>query len=94
MAATWTPGRRAPTSCWARVLRGYLLIDRERVQLDGRPALRRLAHHERDENGAITMEQWTLVADQQGLTLTASAGTLEYDALAPTFGAIAAGFRP
>lgn len=78
----------------AGALRGYLLIDLERVEVDGRPALRRLAHHEREESGAVTMEQWAVVANGLGLTLTASAGTLEYDALAPTFAAIAAGLRP
>jgi hypothetical protein len=77
-----------------RALRGYLLLDRERQHVDGRIVLRRLAHHSREESGAITMEQWTTIHDGMGFTLTASAGTLEYDALAETFAGIAAGFRP
>jgi hypothetical protein len=77
-----------------RALNGYLLIDRERLHQDGRPVVRRLAHHARPESGAITMEQWTTVHDGRGFTLTASAGTLEYDALADTIAAVAAGFRP
>lgn len=77
-----------------RALHGYLLLDRERLDRDGRAVVRRLAHHARDESGAITMEQWATVHAGRGFTLTASAGTLEYDALADTFAGIAAGFRP
>jgi hypothetical protein len=75
-------------------LHGYLLLDRERLHLNGRAVIRRLAHHAREETGAITMEQWTTVRDGRGYTLTASAGTLEYDALADAFAGIAQGFQP
>lgn len=75
-------------------LRGYLLLDRERLELDGRAVVRRLAHHARPDTVSITMEQWTVVDDGRGFTLTASAGTLEYDGLAEVFGGIAEGFRP
>lgn len=77
-----------------RALHGYLLLDRERLHVHGRVVIRRLAHHAREETGAITMEQWTTVHDGRGFTLTASAGTLEYDALADAFVGIADGFRP
>jgi hypothetical protein len=77
-----------------QALHGYLLLDRERLELDGRAVIRRLAHHAREETGAITMEQWATVHDGMGFTLTASAGTLEYDALADTFAGMAEGFHP
>ena len=77
-----------------RALDGYLLLDRERLRLRGHDVVRRLAHHARADTGSITMEQWTLVHESRGYTLTASAGTLEYDALAPAFSVIAEGFRP
>lgn len=70
-------------------LQGYLLLDRESVEVAGRRAVRRLAHHALPGRGSITMEQWAVVRDGQGLTLTASAGTLEYDGLAPLFAGIA-----
>ena len=75
-------------------LHGYLLLDREWTELNGRPVIRRLAHHARPETGSITMEQWALVVERRGLTLTASASTLEYDALAAMFAGIALEFVP
>jgi len=79
----------------AAELSGYLLLDRERTLASGRPVLRRLAHHAPPPgSGAVTMEQWTAVERGLGFTLTASAGTLEYDALADLFAGIAEGFQP
>jgi hypothetical protein len=72
----------------------YLLLDRERMQLNGRDALRRLAHHARPETGSITMEQWAVLARGRGVTLTASCSTLEYDNLAGAFAGIAGEFEP
>ena len=72
----------------------YLLLDRERIELNGRPAIRRLAHHARPESGSITMEQWAMVVGRRGVTLTASSSTLEYDTLATMFGGIAGEFEP
>ncbi|MBJ7610075.1 MAG: hypothetical protein JF887_11695 [Candidatus Dormibacteraeota bacterium] len=74
-------------------LSGYLLLDRERLDRDGRGVIRRLAHHVREDTGSITMEQWTTVDGEQGFTLTASAATLEYDGLAEAFAGIADGFH-
>jgi hypothetical protein len=74
-------------------LQGYLLLDRERLERDGRAVVRRLAHHARADRGSITMEQWALVEGPSGITLTASAGTLEYDGLAAMFSGIADDLR-
>jgi hypothetical protein len=70
-----------------------LLVDLEETEIGGRPARRALVHHT-TETGAVTMEQWTLMEGALGYTLTASAGTLEYDDLADLFATVAAGFRP
>jgi len=80
----------------AAELSGYLALDRERTRLaSGREVLRRLAHHAPPPGlAAVTMEQWTTVERGLGFTLTASAGTLEYDALADLFAGIAEGFEP
>jgi hypothetical protein len=75
-------------------LQGYLLLDRERMELNGRDVIRRLAHHARPETGSITMEQWALVVGRKGVTLTASASTLDYDTLATMFAGIAGELQP
>ncbi len=77
----------------ARTLTGFMLIDLEHVDLAGRSAIRRLAHHE-TEAGAVTMEQWALVEQATGYTLTTSVGTLEYADRADLFAAMAREFRP
>jgi hypothetical protein len=74
-------------------LSDYMLIDGERLDLDGRDIVRRLAHHAREDTGAITMEQWAMVDGDRGYTLTASVATPEYDAMAEGFAGIAWGFR-
>ena len=75
-------------------LRNYFLLDRERVEMSGRPVVRRLAHHAESDTGPVTMEQWAMVEGSTGYTLTASVATLSYDSLADVFSAIARRFRP
>jgi hypothetical protein len=74
-------------------LTDYILIDRERMDLDGRDVIRRLAHHAGADNGAITLEQWAFVEGRRGFTLTGSVATPEYDGMADTFAEIAWGFH-
>jgi hypothetical protein len=74
-------------------LNDYLLLDRERMDLNGRVAIRRLAHHARPETGSITMEQWAFVVGRRGITLTASSSTLDHDTLADVFAGIAGEFE-
>ena len=88
---TWQEGA---DDLLASALHGYLALDRERVELNGNAALRRLAHHVRVDAGSITMEQWALVVGETGITLTASCDTLEYGVLATMFIGVAQGFRP
>jgi hypothetical protein len=75
-------------------LRNYYLLDRERLRLDDRPVVRRLAHHAAPDTGPVTMEQWATVAGSTGFTLTASVASLSYDSLADVFAEIARRFRP
>jgi hypothetical protein len=78
----------------AAVLRGYVILDRERLELQGRAAVRRLVHHAREDVGSITLEEWAVADEGRGITLSASAGTLEYDALAALFSGVAGELRP
>jgi hypothetical protein len=77
-----------------RALNRLLWLDDELVEIDGRQARRTLSHHTLPENHAVTMEQWALVEACSGYTLTASAGTVDYDLLADVFEEIAGRFRP
>lgn len=69
------------------------LLDRETTEVGGRPAVRVLAHHYVSEH-AVTLEQWTLLAGDHSLVLTASCDTLEYDEFAVLSHGIAERFRP
>lgn len=55
--------------------------------------VRRLFHHFVPDGGSVTGEQWSWSAGQRGFTLTASAGTFEYDGMAELFASVARGFR-
>ncbi len=77
-----------------RMLGDYLLVDLERLDFNGNPAGRRLAHHTGPRGQALTMEQWFTQIDDIGYTLTATVETFRYDALADVLAAAAASWRP
>jgi hypothetical protein len=77
-----------------RILDGYLLVDLERLEVDGLPGGRRLAHHTGPRGEALTMEQWFTLVEGVGHTLTATVETWRYDELADAFAAAAATWRP
>lgn len=77
-----------------RVLDDYLLVDLERLAVDGHPGGRRLAHHASPDGRALTMEQWFTIVDDAGHTLTATIETWRYDELADVCAAVAASWRP
>lgn len=71
---------------------GFQLLDRVDDDLGG-PAVRTLAHH--DHGGwAVTIEQWWLLAGGRGYTVTASADTLDWDAVADALDDAARSFSP
>ena len=76
------------------VLDDYLLVDLERLELDGRPGGRRLAHHVDDAGRALTMEQWFVLDGDRGWTLTGTCETWSYDELAEAFAATAQTWHP
>lgn len=77
-----------------RALDDFLLIDLEKVEVDGRPGGRRLAHHVDGSGRALTMEQWCTLEAARGWTLTATCETWTYDDLASAFAAMANTWRP
>jgi hypothetical protein len=64
-----------------RTLTEYLLLDLEHVEVGGREAVRRLAHHVAD-GVPVTMEQWAVLAAGLGVTLTVTAATPDWAVLA------------
>jgi hypothetical protein len=77
-----------------RMLDDYVLVDLERLDVDGTPGGRRLACHAGPGGQALTMEQWFTQLDDVGYTLTATVETDRYDALADVLAATAASWRP
>lgn len=71
----------------------FVQLDEEYVEIGDRSAVRRLGHHNVNED-AVTMEQWAVLHHGIGYTLTASADTWVYDHVADLLATIAAGFRP
>ncbi|MDH2414579.1 hypothetical protein [Nocardioides sp. CER19] len=69
----------------------FLLLDLERLDVDGRPGGRRLAHHTSREGAGLVMEQWFAQVGSTGYTLTATVDALRYPLLAATLDECAAG---
>ncbi|WP_163573222.1 hypothetical protein [Fodinicola feengrottensis] len=76
-----------------QAMQDFLLLDLEELQVGGRPAMYRLAHHLVPDLGPVTMAQWMLLRAGRGHTLTFSIGTMEYETRADLFVDIARGFR-
>lgn len=74
-------------------LRAFQLLDRASTTLGGAPATRTLVHHDA-QGWAVTLEQWRVVDGGRGYTITASAATLDYDAVADALAEAAESFRP
>jgi hypothetical protein len=74
-------------------LRAFQLLDRTSTTLGGAAATRTLSHHDA-QGWAVTLEQWRVVDGGRGYTLTASAATLDYDAVADALATAAESFRP
>ena len=77
-----------------RALTDYLLVDLERLEVDGLPGGRRLAHHTGPHGEALTLEQWFVLHEGIGHTLTATVETARYDELADVVAAAAGSWRP
>ena len=76
------------------MLQDYLLVDLERLEIDGAPGGRRLAHHVDGTGRALTMEQWFVAGAGFGWTVTATVETWSYDAVADGLAEVSAAWRP
>jgi len=65
-----------------KVLSDYVLLDLERLQVAGCSGGRRLARHVGPGGVDLTMEQWFLLVDGVGITVTATVDSWRYDAVA------------
>ncbi|WP_250445793.1 DUF1795 domain-containing protein [Actinotalea sp. C106] len=66
-------------------LQEYLLVDLEHTEVGGLPAVRRLAHHTAPPDLPVTLQQWAVLVDGQGVTLSATTTDLGFGRLAPVF---------
>ncbi|WP_298746292.1 hypothetical protein [uncultured Serinicoccus sp.] len=76
-----------------RELSDYLVLDLHAVEVDGRPAGSRLAHHVDAEGRALVMEQRFTEVDGLGVTLTATVDTLRYPLVAEELSSCCASLR-
>ncbi|GAA2026567.1 hypothetical protein GCM10009740_15390 [Terrabacter terrae] len=74
----------------AAELDGYLLLDREDVEVGGHPGTRRLTTHATPAGESVTTECWSTVVDGIGITLIARVATLRVPEMAPVIEAVAA----
>lgn len=83
-----------------RSLTEYQVLDLERVEVEGRPMIRRLAHHRSPDGHSVTLEQWTTLGrggptgPWDGWTLTCSVATGAYDAMADALVDLAHAWQP
>src|SRR5206468_177335 len=73
--------QHAGTGARLRVPTDYLLLDLERLPVAGLPGGRRLARHVSPEGVDLTMEQWFVLVDGAGITVTATVDSWRYDAV-------------
>ena len=91
---TFSDWQRATDGILPRSLADYLLVDLEKLEIDGHPGGRRLAHHVDGAGRALTMEQWFTLDQDRGWSLTATVDTWFYDAVADDLAATAAAWHP
>ena len=75
-----------------RSLTGWVLLDLERLRVDGLPAARRLGTYVAPDGPPVTVEQWAVLRGLEGLTLSVTAATATWDTLADEVAAIGATF--
>ncbi|MGH3973284.1 MAG: hypothetical protein ACRDS9_08160 [Pseudonocardiaceae bacterium] len=76
------------------LLPGYLLVDLQRLGVDGATGGRRLAHYRGPDGEALVTEQWFVPVGIEGHTLTATVETHRYPALADVISECARRWRP
>jgi hypothetical protein len=62
-------------------LQSYQLLDMEPVTVSGLKGVRRLAHHVTPDGVGVTMQQWAVLTEGHGVTLTVTVPTAELGAL-------------
>lgn len=73
-------------------LNDWHLIDLTHVTVGTLDSVRRVGHHVSPEGEALTLEQWAVLADGTGYTLSITAATSSYDGMADELTALGAGF--
>jgi hypothetical protein len=86
--------QRATDLALPDLLNDYVPIDAERVDIAGHHGGRRLGHCRGPEGEPITIEQWFVVIEGTGHTLTFTVDTRRYSALADTLTDCAATWVP
>lgn len=102
LVVTEVPNERTSFRDWqvgtelvlARELENYQPIDLENLEIDGLRAGRRLAHYVGPGGESLAMEQWFVIVDDVGHTLTATVESWRYDELADVLAEAADSWHP
>lgn len=73
-------------------LDGWVLLDLERLEVDGQPAVRRLGTYLAPDGPPVTLEQWAVLRGSTGCTLSVTVATSAWDSLADHVAALGATF--
>ncbi|MGB3684998.1 MAG: hypothetical protein WA991_04135 [Ornithinimicrobium sp.] len=80
---TFGQWQRASDEALPTLLKGYELLDLEKLRVAGHPGGRRLARHLSTEGEVLVMQQWFTVFGHLGVTLTATCDLGSYRLLLP-----------
>lgn len=73
-------------------LQGWVLLDLERLEVDGHPAVRRLGTYLAPDGPPVTLEQWAILRDSTGFTCSVTVATSAWPFLADQVAAWGAAF--
>ena len=73
-------------------LDGWVLLDLERLEVDGHPAVRRLGTYLAPDGPPVTLEQWAVLRGPTGYTLSVTVATSAWASLANQVAAVGATF--
>lgn len=76
----------------AQALRGWVLLDLERLEVGGHPAARRLGTYLAPDGPPVTVAQWAVLRDDTGFTLSFTTATSTWDDWADQVDALGAAF--
>lgn len=89
---SFTDWQRGNDQILEQSLTGWVLLDLELHEVAGHQAVRRLGTYVAPDGPPVTLEQWAVLRNGRGFTLSATVATTAWDALADQVAAVGASF--